>query len=247
EPVEAYELLGLHDAPGTRTALGDEAPFVGREVELGRVASRLAEVIDRRYPRVMIVTAEAGVGKTRFAAEAARFAAGYDRPARVLSVRCVAYGERRRFAPLADLVRAAIGVAGNGTVGRQAVEQRLRRMAARLDSPLHVEALLAMLGHGELADPLSGAWAGAEGLDPATLPAAVAGLLTGLARQAPLLVIVDDLHNATNESLEALGDTLSRVEGPVLVLLLGRPELVRGGNALDAIPEAEVATLPALR
>ncbi len=48
EPVEAYELLGLHDAPGTRSGLGDEAPFVGREAELGRVAGRLAEVIDRR-------------------------------------------------------------------------------------------------------------------------------------------------------------------------------------------------------
>ena len=46
EPVPAFELLGLHDAPGTRSGLGDEAPFVGRETELGRVAGRLAEAID---------------------------------------------------------------------------------------------------------------------------------------------------------------------------------------------------------
>jgi class 3 adenylate cyclase/tetratricopeptide (TPR) repeat protein len=247
EPVEAYELLGLHDAPGTRTALGDEAPFVGREAELGRAGGRLAEVIDRGEPRVLVLTAEAGVGKTRFAAEAARYAAGYTRPARVLSVRCLAYGERRRFTPLADLVRAAIGLAGDGPVGRPVVERRLRRLAARLDAPLHVEALLAMLGHGELSDPLSGAWAGAEGLDAAALPAAVAGLLSGLARQAPLLVIIDDLHDATTETLEALGATLSRVAGPVLVLLLGRPELVRTSGALTAVPDAEVTTLPALR
>lgn len=247
EPVEAYELLGLHDAPGTRTALGDEAPFVGREAELGRVAGRLAEVIDRGERRVLVVTAEAGVGKTRFAAEAARSAVGYAKPARVLSVHCAAYGERRRFAPLADLVRAAIGLAGDGTAGRSLVEQRLRRLAARLDAPLHVEALLAMLGYGELPDPISGAWAGAEGLDAATLPAAVAGLLSGLARQAPLMVIIDDLHDATTETMDALGATLSRVSGPVLVLLLGRPELVRTSGALTAVPDAEVTTLPALR
>jgi hypothetical protein len=36
EPVEAYELLGLLDAPGTRSGLGDEAPFVGRETERRR-------------------------------------------------------------------------------------------------------------------------------------------------------------------------------------------------------------------
>ncbi|MGH9001644.1 MAG: adenylate/guanylate cyclase domain-containing protein, partial [Acidimicrobiia bacterium] len=52
EPVQAYELLGLRDAPGTRSGLGDEAPFVGREAEIGRFASRLAEVVDGRQPSV---------------------------------------------------------------------------------------------------------------------------------------------------------------------------------------------------
>jgi tetratricopeptide (TPR) repeat protein len=245
--VEAYELLGLHDAPGTRTALGDEAPFVGREADLGRLASRLAEVIDRGEPRTLVLTAEAGVGKTRFAAEAARYAAGYAAPARVLSVRCAAYGERRRMAPLADLVRAAIGLAGDRAAARPVAEQRLRRLAARLDAPLHVEALLAMLGYGELPDPLTGAWPAGEGLEPAALAAAVGGLLTGLARREPLLVVVDDLHDATGETLAALGATLARLVGPVLVLLLGRPELARTTGALAAIPDAEVTTLPALR
>jgi class 3 adenylate cyclase/tetratricopeptide (TPR) repeat protein len=250
EPVEAYELLGLHDVPGTRTALGDEAPFVGRETELGRLAGRLAEVIDRGEPRVLVMTAEAGVGKTRFAAEATRYAVGYAGPARVLLVQCAAYGERRRLAPLADLVRATIGLprdGAGGREGREAVEQRLRKLAARLDAPLHVEALLALLGHGDLPDPLTGAWTGGEGLDVAALTTAVAGLLSGLARQTPLLVIVDDLHDATTETLDALGAALSRVTGPALVLLLGRPELVRTTGALTAIPDAEVTTLPALR
>jgi class 3 adenylate cyclase len=101
DPVEAYELLGLHDAPGTRSGLGDEAPFVGREAELGRIAGRLAEVVDQNQPTVLLMTAEAGVGKTRFAGEAERMAAGYDvaaarfatsTGARVLSVRCAPFG-----------------------------------------------------------------------------------------------------------------------------------------------------------
>jgi len=85
EPVEAYELLGLLDAPGTRSGLGDEAPFVGRETEVGRVAGRLAEVVDRGEPRTLVVTGEAGLGKTRFAGEVERFAAA-NSGARVLSV-----------------------------------------------------------------------------------------------------------------------------------------------------------------
>jgi class 3 adenylate cyclase/tetratricopeptide (TPR) repeat protein len=279
EPVDTYELLGLHDAPGTRTALGDEAPFVGREPELGRMASRLAEVVDRGVPRVLVFTAEAGVGLSRFAAEAARYAAEQNaKPARVLSVRCAAYGERRRMAPLADLVRAATGLppvaAGAGAPGagaagaaaergfaydpveRPAAEQRLRRLGARLDRPLHTEALLSMLGFGEPPDPRAappdrvwppGGPRTEDGLDPTAAPAAVAGLLSALASAEPLLVIVDDLHAATAETLAALGTTVSRLAGPVLVLLLGRPELVRANGAFVGIPDAEVTTLPALR
>ena len=69
--MESYELLGLLDAPGTRSGMGDEAPFVGRETELAWVASRLAEVDDGGEPRVLLLTAEAGLGKTRFAAQVA--------------------------------------------------------------------------------------------------------------------------------------------------------------------------------
>src|SRR5690606_5353746 len=253
EPVEAYELLGLHDAPGTRTPLGDEAPFVGREVELGQVAGRLAEVIDRKEPRVLVFTAEAGIGLTRFASEVARYAVGDAGPARVLSVRCAAFGERRRLVPLADLVRAASGLPAE-EVERSAVERRLRRLSARLDVPLHVESLLALLGYAETTAPEGGSGATAppdtlraldrrptgaavgDGLDTVAAPVAVAGLLSGLAGEAPVLVILDDLHAATDDTLTALGETVSRLSGPVLVLLLGRPELVRTTGALASFP-----------
>ena len=89
--------------------------------------------VDRGEPQVLVFTAEAGLGKSRLAAEAARFAAGL-RPrgtggARVLSVRCAAYGERWRLGPLADLVRAAIGLPDQpGAAATRAVaEERLRR------------------------------------------------------------------------------------------------------------------------
>ncbi len=250
EPVDAYELLGLHDAPGARTALGEEAPFVGREAELGRLAGRLAEVVDRGVPRVMVMTAEAGIGKSRFAAEAARYAAGYAPPARVLSVRCAAYGERRRLEPMADLVRTAIGLSADTAAdgGRDVAERRLRRLAQRLGTALHNDLLLAIVGHSELPDARAGDWVGeTDGADLASVPMAVAGLLSALAGQGPLLVVVDDLHDATPETVEVLGATAARLTGPVLVLLLGRPELVRTTGALAEVPDAEVATLPALR
>ncbi|MFI1192700.1 adenylate/guanylate cyclase domain-containing protein [Micromonospora sp. NPDC020750] len=268
EPVEAYELLGLLDAPGTRSGLGDEAPFVGRETEVGRVAGRLAEVIDRGEPRVLLMTAEAGIGKSRFSAEVERLAAGYDvgagryathTGARVLSVRCAAFGERRRLAPLADLVRAAVGLPSDPATAltRPAVEERLRRLGHRLGrlgddvAPVAVDQLLALLGYADLpaGSPADqGEWGSAQPpVDADAVPNAVADLLSALAAEAPLVVIVDDLHDATAETIRALGLALSRITGPVLVLLLGRPELVRTAGALTRVADAEVHALPPLR
>lgn len=267
EPVAAYELLGLLDAAGTRSGLGDEAPFVGRETEIGRVAGRLAEVVDRGEPRVLLMTAEAGIGKSRFAAEVERLAAGYDvgagrfaayTGARVLSVRCVAFGERRRLAPLADLVRAAVGLPTDSATAltRPVVEERLRRLGQRLgrtggdSAPVATEQLLALLGYAELpSGPTDqGEWRSAsQSADGDAVPNAVADLLSALAAEAPLVVVVDDLHDATTESTQALGETLSRLVGPVLVLLLGRPELVRTAGALTRVADAEVHALPPLR
>ncbi len=263
EPVPTYELLGILDAPGTRSGLGDEAPFVGRETELGRVVGRLAEVIDRGEPRVMVWTAEAGIGKSRFAAEVERYAAGYDvgpgryaghAGAHVLAVRCAAFGERRRLAPLADLVRHAVGLPTDSAsaVTRAVVEERLRRLSQRLARhegapPVAIDLLLTLLGYGEAPPTGPADWSPVPEVDTEAIPNAVGDLLTGLATEAPLLVVIDDLHDATPSTIEAVGVTLSRLEGPVVVLLLGRPELVRNAGALTGLADAEVYPLPPLR
>jgi tetratricopeptide (TPR) repeat protein len=266
QAVEAYELLGPLDAPGTRSGLGDEGPFVGREPELALVASRLAEVVDRGEPQVLVFTAEAGLGKSRLAAEAARVAAGFDRAsvggARVLSVRCAAYGERWRLGPLADLVRVAAGLPDqpNANATRAVAEERLRRVSQMVQrrtgrAPrLAIDQLLALLGY---ADPPAGpevARVAPEGIgiprpeaNAEAAPMAVAELLSALATEGPLVIAVDDLHDASPRTVDALGATINRLDGPILVLLLGRPELVRPAGALTRLPDAEVHPLPPLR
>jgi tetratricopeptide (TPR) repeat protein len=184
----------------------------------------------------------------------------------VLAVRCVAFGERRRLAPLADLVRNAVGLPSDSAtaVTRAVVEERLRRLVQRLgragDPPANIDRLLgntdlllALLGYGEAPAAPAGPTAAADWQpaapkpDTETIPLAVADLLTALAWEAPLLLVVDDLHDATAETVDALGRTLSRLDGPVVVLLLGRPELVRTAGALTRLADAEVHTLPPLR
>ena len=257
DAVEAYELLGPLDAPGTRSGLGDEGPFVGRETEIALIASRLAEVVDRGESHVLVFTADAGLGKSRIAAEAARFAAGFERGtggARVLSIRCAAYGERWRLGPLSDLVRVAIGLPDQAVApSRAAAEERLRRVAAiverRTGTPprLQTEQLLSLLGYAESPERPGHLRADRVDGDAEAAPAAVAELLSALAAEAPLMVTVDDLQNASPRTVNALGATLNRLAGPVLVVLLSRPEIVRAAGALTRLPDAEVHAVPALR
>ncbi|MCA1713152.1 MAG: AAA family ATPase [Actinobacteria bacterium] len=94
EPVTAYELIALRAPGATRLGLGDEAPFVGRESELGLLIGRLLEVVDTDAPRAVLASGEAGVGKTRLGQELSRFA-GELPGARVLWGRCAPYGEGR--------------------------------------------------------------------------------------------------------------------------------------------------------
>ena len=254
EAVHAYELLGLHDAPGTRTSLGDQAPFVGREAELGIVAGRLSEVVDRGEPRTLVLTAEAGFGKTRFGIEVGRRASA--RGVRVVAVRAAAYGRRRRLGPLADLVRRAVGLSPGDD--RATATERLRRLAERhrkqtegeqAPSVFSVDMLLALLGLAPLPgeSPARPGGPGPEHHDMESMPAAVADLFNLLSAQTPLLLIVDDLHEATPDALDALGAAVAGLSGPVLVLLLGRPELVRHAGVLTRVSEAEAQTLPPLR
>src|SRR5262249_37456126 len=78
-------------------------------------------------------------------------------------------------------------------------------------------------------------------------PAAVAELISALAAEAAVVVIVDDLHDASSQTVDALGAMLSRLNGPVLVVLLGRPEMVRTAGGLTRPAGAEVHPLPPLR
>ncbi|WP_449267467.1 adenylate/guanylate cyclase domain-containing protein [Glycomyces rhizosphaerae] len=246
EPVEVFQLLGLEDEPGTRASLGDTASFIGRDTEIGRVSGRLEAVIDRGEPLVLIHTAEAGMGKTRFAREVRTVAT--ERGARVLTVRVAPYGEGRRFGPLADLVRKAAGLRFDDD--RATAETKLRRIADghadHGECRLNITLLLGLLGHGRPgATDRVGGFTGQQS-DAYTIPEAVAELITHMATQSPLVLNIDDLHTASADGIDALGVALAKIHGPVLVLLYGRPELTRSSGVLTRISEAEVHPLPPL-
>ncbi|MBK5305531.1 MAG: tetratricopeptide repeat protein [Frankiaceae bacterium] len=252
ELVTAYELVGLRPSGASRLGIGDEAPFVGRDAELGLLIGRLLDVVDRRTPRAVLVSGEAGVGKTRLGQELARFA-GELPGARVLWGRCAPYGEGRDLAAVAEMVRTACGISDADDV--DTARARVGRTVARLEQPSYagpvpagmLERLQALLGLEDLdATTLRDAATPGAMMGGDQVRRAIAALWTALSVDGPLVLLLDDLHWATPSMLEGLRDVAARTRGPVLLVGLGRPDMLSIGDDgwWEALADAEL--LPVL-
>ncbi|TQS40150.1 diguanylate cyclase [Cryptosporangium phraense] len=216
----------------TRFALGTadrtaesstEAPFVGREAELGALAARWQRVLDEGAGGAVLVTGPTGSGKSRLTAElTAAVTAGRGL---VLSGKC----DVDAPVPLAPL-RAAL----DRYVAEIYALPPARRVAASVDLTAAAGPAASLLHAlsprlGELLDVVP------DDRDQ-PLPGAVAGFLAGLARSAGGLILhLDDVHwmdDATGRVLRQLADELPAA--PILVLMTARekPAAVFG-PALD--------------
>jgi class 3 adenylate cyclase/tetratricopeptide (TPR) repeat protein len=95
-PVVAYRLVAVHEAPPRRFG----TPLVGREAELLGLHETFAQAREERSCRLVTLLGPAGVGKSRLAAEFVR-----DVEARVVSGRCLPYGQGITYRPLVELLR----------------------------------------------------------------------------------------------------------------------------------------------
>src|SRR4051812_14954299 len=252
EPVPAYELVGLRPPGAARLGLGDEAPFIGRDAEFGRLVGKLLDVVESEHPSTVVVTGEAGVGKTRLLVELDRFAA--ELPAvRLLWGRCTPFGEGRELAPLAEWVRMAFGITDADDAA--AAEARARRTLTRLSrasverpiSAATTDRLLALLGLVEWAPlgPRDAATpgSGAGSRDP--FVDAVASVLAALVADGPLVLVIDDAQWAAEDLMRSMAQLVAELPGPVLLVAGGRSDVL-GQPWWDRMPGLEVLPLAPL-
>jgi DNA-binding SARP family transcriptional activator/tetratricopeptide (TPR) repeat protein len=210
--VPAFRVLGLADET-VGLQLGRTAPLVGRADELARLRAALAGVQSERKSRVLTVFGDAGIGKTRLAAELVSSA-----DATLLVGRCVPYGEGATYLPLAEAVRMAFPKRVRATV------------ASLLAGDEHADAVAQRIA--ELTGDAEGSVSAGE------LFWAVRRFLEALAAQQPVLLVLEDVHWAEPTLLDLVEYLSAWVsKAPVLVLCLARPDLLetRPGWAEGAI------------
>ncbi len=200
-------------APGPRVTpwVPPEAttPLVGRDAVMERLRARLQQAREGRG-HLVLLAGEAGIGKTRCANELAR--AAYEQDMVAWSARCVDVVGAPVFWPFIQILR---GVAHE----RPALAPRCQDLLSRM-------LVLEGEGEGETDDEqrTSGRFWLLDG---------VSQLVQDAAREAPLLLLLDDLHWADAGSLDLLGFLAPELSSvPLLVVGTLRDELDEGSEPL---------------
>jgi len=188
----------------SRLELEPPTGVVAREVEAVLLSDALKRVAAGEGHEVVLVSGDAGLGKTTLVADAARKAAS--------AGACVLLGRCEEdlsvsYAPFAEALHHYVTNASEAVLRAHVAAQggELARMIPALRQRL-----------GELPEPTS--------TDPDTerylLYSAVVGLLTQASRAQPVVLVLEDLHWSDKPSLQLLRHVVANVES-ARVLVLG--------------------------
>lgn len=200
--VTAWRVVGTdqvlrHSSPRVDT------PWVGRRDELNLLLDAFRATIHNLHPRRVTVVGVAGIGKSRLADEFADLVAD---DALVLTGHCPPYGEGITFWPLREIVQGAAG----GT-GREEIEQLLSAVGCTESIAEHVAGAI---GSND-APPR-----------PDVLFPALRTFFNAVARDRPLVLVLEDIHWAQPTLIEFVEYLEDSVDASVMFLCLARPEFL---------------------
>ena len=205
--------------------------LIGRVGELAELAGAWAGAGTGK-PATWLLAGEGGIGKTRLAAELTTIAESDG--ALVLQARCHASERSLFLQPLVDAIAVPLGALSAG---------RLRELAGPRAGAL--AALLPELA--EVLGPVAAALASPE-VELRRIHEVVTAVLRGLGAQRPVLLVLDDLHNAGLATVELL-HYLARHCAAARLLVLATIRAEEGESTLDALADVstrlDIGPLPA--
>jgi tetratricopeptide (TPR) repeat protein len=220
-------LAGTKIADASRTLLGRETTCVGREREIKALEALYCEAVEENAARAVLVTGNAGFGKSRVRHELLRRLAGDETPPIVLVGRGDVVGAGSPFSMLRDAVTLAAGAHETMTPAAQA--EALVRHLASVEGDRRATTI-AFLGElcGIPTPPSDGSVA-ARGDARAMgdgMRAAFEEWLLAHTRRGPVVLVLEDLHWGDLPTIRFVDAALRNLASePLFVLALGRPEV----------------------
>jgi class 3 adenylate cyclase/tetratricopeptide (TPR) repeat protein len=249
EPLTVYELRRTKLYPGkSRGVRGLSSPMVGRGGELERLERVTAGLLAGKG-QIVIVTGEAGIGKSRLMAE---WHAKMGEEVRWLEGRSFAGGSAVPYGPFVDLSRRYAGIVDEDseTRARSRLRQALKRvLPGDRQAPAIVAGMLGMRPETNEADYLASF--SSQALQQ-RLFALIEDLFARLAEQRPTVLVMEDLHWADGSSLELIEHLLPLTRrlplAVVEVFRRGQADLPRWplvtADYNDRLTDVELAPLP---
>jgi class 3 adenylate cyclase/predicted ATPase len=228
--------LVLHES-GARSRLDVAAavgltPLVGRWTERAALFEAWDEVAAGRM-RVVFVSGEAGIGKSRLVRELAEHVAE-DASAWLTPCQCSSYRRNTAFYPIVDVLERVV-LTFQPDEDTEARLRKLEGWATQYGHPVdETVPLLAPLFAIPLGDRY-GPLPMTPELQRNMVMETLVGTLRSRAAQQPLLFVMEDLHWADPSTLDLLSLLMDRAaDVPMLVLLTFRPDFRPPWSGLEA-------------
>lgn len=223
--VQAYQVIAARKAPGSLRGLeGLRPPMIGRAAELAKLAERVTALAKRGEGGFVLVTGEAGIGKSRLISETKTLA--HSLPITIYEGFSLTYRRGVSFWMFRDLLRNALGLTPEASEAE--LRYRLESFSRKHLAGESSESLPYLEQLFDLTPSQPGMSTRLAMLEADQLRQrvflTVRNLLLSLARQRPLMLIFEDLHWADETSLNLLGylaDILR--EAPILIVSISRP------------------------
>ena len=193
--------------------------FVGRASEQAILRQSLSLAMTTGRPVLVTIVGEAGIGKSRLAAE---MLASLDPGVVVVRGRSRSYTDTATFGPAAAIVGELAGIR-DGEPNESTV-QRLRELAERTVDPAEVDVTAERLG---LLFGVAGQREESAFVHDVTT--GFIALVDGLAKKSTVVLVFEDLHTLRPmmlDLIERLGAKGARGSRRALVVALARPELL---------------------
>ncbi|MBM4320434.1 MAG: hypothetical protein FJ125_10855, partial [Deltaproteobacteria bacterium] len=218
---------GRHERGGSWRFLGEQTRMIGRIKELHQLNEVFRNVAESSQVALVTISGLPGIGKTRLASTFAR----------QLDERCERFtvargsardGQRTHYWLFRSLIadRFYLGESADAEV----VKRQLMDGVRSIVGPTASTELVHLIGHLGGLDFPDSPYLDAQGSSPQQLReracAAMARLLKADALQAPLVLILDDVHLASDACFDLIQYLVSNVsEAPLLIVCLAQPAL----------------------